>query len=186
MADKQTNALATIPSLFTNDLFNIFDITEGGSQKIKYVRADDLLSYTFNQLPANHIRKVTIQSTPASYGTISRLDGKVVIETSVVTSQEGGTFRIDAGSEFEVTGTAEAELFLNVNAVEVRRGDVVLCDNQSYGNSTPYGADAMVYMMDTVQSTIYTITLLLRVTNASIGWTANPFRRYIYTTEYVY
>lgn len=186
MADKQTNALATIPVLFTNDLFNIFDITEGGSEQIKQVRADDILDYTFDQLPANHIRKVTIQSTVGSYGVISRLDGKVVIQTSVVTSQEGGTFRIDAGSEFQVTGTSESELFLNVNAVEVRRGDVVLCDNQSYGNSTQYGADSMVYMMDTVQSTIYTIQLLLRVTNASIGWTSNPFNRYIYTTEYVY
>jgi len=35
MADKQTNELVTIPALFTNDLFNIFDVTEGASEKIK-------------------------------------------------------------------------------------------------------------------------------------------------------
>ena len=184
MADKQTNELVTIPILSTNDLFNIFDITEGGSEKIKKVDAIDLISYF--QLPANYIRKVTIQETVSSYGVISQLDGKVVIQTSVVTSQEGGIFRIDAGSEFEVTGTAEMQLFLNINAAQVRMGDVVLADNQSYGNSTPYGADMLLYMINTTPSTIYTIQLLAEVTNASIGWTANPFRRFIYTTEYVY
>lgn len=186
MADKQTNELATIPLLAANDLFNVFDITEGGSEKIKKIDAVDVITYIPTKLPANYIRKVTIQSTPASYGVISRLDGKVVVETSVVTSQEGGIFRIDAGSEFEGVGTGEMQLFLNVNAAQVRMGNVVLWGNQSYGNSTQFGADTLVYMINTTQSNIYTIQVLAQVTNASIGWTANPFNRFIYTTEYVY
>ena len=182
MAHKEVNGLVTIPSLSGGDLFPVYDVSEGGIERLKKITADNLFANI--TIPGDYITKGSFQQTLGYSASFDDTDPPLVIESDTVISQSGGVFKIFAFSEFEGVGSGEVRFQLVVDSVDVRWTQVLPYGNASQGNSSQFGAGTILYMMNTVQSTSYTIQLTASFTD--ITWSAQAFNRNLFTYEYVY
>ena len=115
----------------------------------------------------------------ASYTSYST--SRVQLQSNAYQSQKGGIFRVQAGADFEGSGTGEAQLYIEVNGTQYNMSPVMPYGNVNNGNSTQYDGTTLTTSFATSQGVTYTITLDGDVPGAfgNIRWT----NRYIHVTE---
>lgn len=181
--DKLTIELAPIPAVADSDLFPVYDISDGSSERLKKITASNLAAYWYNSFDPNFANAITIAETAAQTGWLSGDNGGLyfLLQTSVVTSQFGQNMTIEAGSQFLGSGSGHVQFLLFRDAVLVAVSDGLGFNNIAYGNSTLEGAGRIGYYPPSIQSTSYTFEL--RVHTLGVGEQAKFSNRYIYSTE---
>jgi len=182
MANKEVDGLLTIPALSGGDLFPVYDVSEGATERLKKITADSLISYV--SFPADFITVGSFSQTPGYSSSFDQTDPPLVIESDTVVSQSGGVFKIFALSQFEGVGSGEVRFQLVIDAVDVSWTNVQPYGNASTGNGSQFGVGSILYMMNTTQGVSYDIELTASFTD--ITWSAQAFNRNLFTYEYVY
>ena len=180
MADKQVNALTTIPVVASGDILPIFDISEAGSEKLKKVTTSDLYDFLLTLLTPGDVTVNTIDETVGSTGSISGITWTQV-QSSVVQSQAGGVFKVQAGALFNGSGSGDVRMRLTVGGTSVAETGAIEFNTTVSGKHD--GGATLFYAFTTTPSTNYTMSL--DVITIGAGESATFNHRYIATTEYV-